>query len=217
MAGELNKHMGSSGVIVTKECVFMQILERNSAGVFQISAEAKLLDERKIFIEGELNDESASLFFKQMLLLNKKDQESLITIIIDSPGGVVQAGLVMLDIMLGSKAPVRTVCVNRAYSMAAVLFACGAEERWILPQGRIMLHQPLIGGQIEGNSSTILSLADTLVATKEKVNTILSKRTGKTLEEIEEATSYDHYFSAQEALAYNLADRICAFYEIVEG
>lgn len=165
------------------------ILLKSSSGVQTVSIESKLMsDHRSLFITGEINADSAMDFFKQVMLLNLEND----------------------------KEPIYTFCTGCAYSMGAVLFACG-KERFMLPHSKLMLHEPLLGGKIGGNASSIKSISESLMETKGMMNKLLAFHTGKTEAEMDELTSYDHYFSAQEAVKIGLADGIMNFMEMMEG
>lgn len=192
------------------------VLLRSSSGIQAVAIESKLMGDRRLFITGEINAESAMDFFKQIMLLNQEDDKSPILVFINSPGGEIDNGLLIYDAIVGSKAPVYTFCSGCAYSMGAVLFACG-KKRFLLPHSKLMLHQPLLGGRIGGNASSIKSISDSLLETKTMMNKLLAFHTGKTEEEMDEMTSYDHYFSAEEAVAMGLADGIRSFKEMMEG
>lgn len=192
----------------------MNVLIRTSNGITQVPMEAKHLSKRLITIRGEITDEIAIDFVNKMLELNMESTTEWITVMINSPGGEINSGLVMYDSIVGSKAPVRVVCIGKAYSMGAVLFAC-ANERLMLPNSELMLHQPLLGGRVSGNASSIKSISDSLLETKEKVNKLIASHTGKTVEEINQATSFDHYFSPDEAVEFRLCDRVISFAEVI--
>ncbi len=192
----------------------MNILIRSSSGITQVPVETKLLSERRIFIEGEITANTAMEFVKQMLYLNIESEET-ITVFINSPGGEINSGLLMYDAIVGSKAPVRTICMGKAYSMGAVLFTC-AKERFMLPNSELMLHQPLLGGRVSGNASSIRSISDSLLETKRKLNKLIAIHTGKTEKEIDEATGFDHYYSPDEAVDFHLADKVICFSEMEE-
>lgn len=192
----------------------MNILIRSSSGITQVPVETKLLSERKIFIEGEITANTAMEFVKQLLYLNIESEET-ITVFINSPGGEINSGLLMYDAIIGSKAPVRTICMGKAYSMGAVLFTC-AKERFMLPNSELMLHQPLLGGRVSGNASSIRSISDSLLETKRKLNKLIAIHTGKTEKEIDEATGFDHYYSPDEAVDFHLADKVICFSEMEE-
>lgn len=192
------------------------ILLKSSSGVQTVSIESKLMsDHRRLFITGKINADSAMDFFKQVMLLNLEDDKAPIFVFINSEGGEIVNGLQIYDTIVGSKAPIRTFCSGCAYSMGAVLFACG-KERYMLPHSKLMLHEPLLGGRIGGNASSIKSISESLLETKAMINRLLAFHTGKTETEIDELTSYDHYFSAQEAVEIGLADGIRSFKEMME-
>ena len=193
----------------------MNVLVRSSSGITQVPVESKLLSDRKIFIEGEITENTAIEFVKKILWLNSESEE-VITCLINSPGGEINSGLLMYDAIVGSRAPVKTVCMGKAYSMGAVLFVC-AKERLMLPNSELMLHQPLLGGRVSGNASSIRSISDSLLETKRKLNKLIALHTGKSEEEIDEATGFDNYFSPEEAIEFKLADRVIRFSELMEG
>ena len=193
------------------------VLFKSSSGVQPVSIESKLLsDHRRLFITDEITAESAMNFFKQVMLLNIEDDCKPISVFINSPGGEIDNGLLIYDTIIGSNAPIHTFCTGCAYSMGAVLFACG-RERYILPHSKLMLHEPLLGGKIGGNASSIKSISESLLETKAMINKLLAFHTGKTEAEMDELTSYDHYFSAYEAVEMGLADGIRSFKEMMEG
>ncbi|HBA64558.1 MAG TPA: ATP-dependent Clp protease proteolytic subunit [Lachnospiraceae bacterium] len=193
------------------------VLLKSSSGIQPVSIESKLMsDHRRLFITGEINADSAMDFFKQVMFLNLENDKAPISVFINSPGGEIDNGLLVYDAIVGSKAPIRTFCSGYAYSMGAVLFACG-KERYLLPHSKLMLHEPLLGGKIGGNASSIKSISESLLETKRMMNKLLAFHTGKTEAEMDELTSYDHYFSAQEAVEMGLADGIKSFEEMMEG
>lgn len=192
----------------------MNVLHKSSNGITQISMDAKHLSQRIVKIRGEITEEAAIDFTDQLLELNMESDEP-ITVLLNSPGGEVNSGLMMLDAITGSRAPIRMVCRGKAYSMGAVLFA-GAKERLMLPNSELMLHQPLLGGRVSGNASSIKSISDSLLETKSKLNKLIASFTGKTEEEIDEATGFDHYFSPEEAIAFGLCDRVISFADIID-
>lgn len=193
----------------------MNVQVKSSNGITVVPVEASLMDERILFIEEEINQESANEFVKKFLFLNKQNSDRPIYLLINSLGGEVTAGLLIYDVIQSSKVPIITFCVGRAYSMAAVLFASG-NKRYVMSHSEIMLHEPLLGNKIQGNASSIKSVSDSLMDTKRKINGILAKHTGKKEKEIEKATSYDHYFSSTEAVEFGLADEIADINMIME-
>ena len=194
----------------------MNVLIKSCNGITQVSADSRLLSQRKVFIEGEINEEAACGFVKKIMILNGEDSSKPIDVLINSPGGEINSGMLMYDVIQASKAPIRMFCLGKAYSMAAVLFACGNHGRYILPHGELMIHEPLLGSRVGGNSSSIKSISDSLLETKRKMNQILAKHTGKSEEEVEKATSYDHYFSPEESVSFGLADKIADFDILME-
>ena len=195
----------------------MNVLIKSSNGITQVSADSKLLSQRKVFIEGEITPEAACKFIKKIMVLNEEDSSKPIDVLINSPGGEINSGMVMYDVIQASKAPIRMFCIGRAYSMGAVLFACGNHGRYMLPHSELMLHEPLLGNRVGGNSSSIKSISESLLETKRKMNQILSKHTRKSEEEVEKATSYDHYYSPEESKDFGLCDQIVDFNMIMEG
>ena len=189
-------------------------LIKTNSGITQVSLEAKFFSKRCININGEITDELAVDFTDKILELNLESDEP-ITVLINSPGGEINSGLLMYDAIVGSKAPVRMICRGKAYSMGAVLLAC-AGKRYMLPNSELMLHQPMLGGRVSGNASSIKSISDSMLETKKKINSLLAKHTGKTEEEIDKATDFDHYFSPDEAIAFNLCDEIIEFSKVIE-
>ena len=194
----------------------MNVLIKSSNGITQVSADSRLLSQRKVFIEGEITEETACEFVKKIMILNGEDSSAPIDILINSPGGEINSGMLMYDVIQASKAPIRMFCLGKAYSMAAVLFACGNHGRYMLPHGELMIHEPLLGSHVCGNSSSIKSISDILLNTKRKLNQILAKHTGKSEEEVEKATGFDHYFSPEESVSFGLADEIVDFDILME-
>ena len=195
----------------------MNILVKSSNGITQVSADSKLLSQRKVFVEGEINAETACEFVKKILLLNAEDSNKPIDVLINSPGGCINSGMLMYDVIQASKAPIRTYCIGRAYSMGATLLACGNHGRFILPHGEVMIHEPLLGNRVGGNSSSIKSISESLLETKRKMNPILAKHTGQSEQAVEEATSFAHYFDPEESLKFGLVDEIVDFGKLMEG
>ena len=195
----------------------MNVLVKSSNGITLVPVDSKLMANRKIFIEGEIDAEKACEFVKEVILLNAEDLQKPIDVLINSPGGEINSGMLMYDVIQASKAPIRMFCIGRAYSMGAVLFACGNHGRYILPHGELMIHEPLLGNRVGGNSSSIKSISDSLLETKRKMNQILAKHTGKSEEDVEKATGFDHYFSPEESVEFGLCDQIVGFDKIMEG
>ena len=193
----------------------MHVQVKSSNGITLVPLDSRLMAERKVFIEGEINADKACEFVKQIILLNAEDPQQPIDVLINSPGGEINSGMLMYDVIQASKAPIRMYCIGKAYSMGAVLFACGNHGRYMLPHGELMIHEPLLGSRVGGNSSSIKSISDSLLETKRKMNRILAKHTGKSEEEVEEAIGFDHYFSPEESIAFGLCDQIVGFDKIM--
>lgn len=194
----------------------MNVQVKTSGGITLIPIETRLLAERQIFIEGEINHESACEFVKKLMLLVREAPEKPVDVMINSGGGEVTAGFLIYDVIQSCSTPVRMFCMGSAYSMAAVIFASGLHGRYMFPNSELMLHEPLLGNRVGGNASSIRSISESLLETRGKINRIISKHTGKTEKEVEEATAFDHYFSAEESIAFGLADEIIGFEKIME-
>ena len=194
----------------------MNVQVKSSNGITLVPIDSKLMANRKIFIEGEINTASACEFTKEVILLNAEDSQKTIDVLISSQGGEIKAGMLMYDVIQASKAPIRMICVDRAYSMAAVLFASGRHGRYMLPHGELMIHEPLLGNRVGGNSSSIKSISDSLLEKKREINQILAKHTGKTEEEVEKATGFDHYLNPEESIEFGMCDQVIEFDKILE-
>jgi ATP-dependent Clp protease protease subunit len=195
----------------------MNIEVKSSNGISLIPTKSVLFESRKVFIDDEINDETAMEFIKQIMILTERDRKAPIDVLINSPGGVIISGMAMYDCIQASKTPIRMFCVGSAASMAATIFCCGKNGRYMLPHSELMIHEPLLGGSISGNASSIHSRSEQLMETKRRMNQILAKHTGRTIEEIEEATSYDHYMTPEECIEFGFADKIVDFGMIIGG
>ncbi|MBR2337708.1 MAG: ATP-dependent Clp endopeptidase proteolytic subunit ClpP [Clostridia bacterium] len=183
------------------------VIDQTDRGERSYDIYSKLLEERIVFITGEINDALANTVVAQLLYLEAKAPQKDITIYINSPGGSVSAGLAIYDTMNYISCDVVTICIGMAASMGAFLLSSGTKgKRYSLPSSEIMIHQPLGGAQ--GQASDIKIQAEHILKTKKKLNTILSANTGRSFEEIERATDRDNYLSADEALVYGLIDKI---------
>ncbi len=183
------------------------VVEQTNRGERAYDIYSRLLNDRIIFLSDEVNDVTASLVIAQLLFLEAQDPDKDICLYINSPGGSVSAGLAIYDTMNFIKCDVSTICVGMAASMGAFLLSAGAKgKRLALPNSEIMIHQPL--GGMKGQASDIKIHADHIIATREKLNAILAKNTGKPIEEIERDTDRDNFLSAQAALEYGLIDRV---------
>ena len=185
------------------------VIEQTSRGERSYDIYSRLLKERIIFLGEEVNETTASLVVAQLLFLESEDPGKDINLYINSPGGSVTAGLAIFDTMNYIKCDVSTICIGMAASMGAFLLAGGAKgKRFALPTSEIMIHQPL--GGAKGQATEIEIVAKHILRTREKLNSILSERTGQPLEVIERDTERDNYMSAEEAKAYGLLDEIMA-------
>ena len=183
------------------------VVEQTDRGERSYDIYSRLLDDRIVFLTGEINDEKADLIIAQLIFLEAKDPTKPISMYINSPGGSVSAGLAIYDTMNYIKSEVCTVCVGMAASMGAFLLSSGAKgKRYALPNSEIMIHQPLGGAQ--GQASDIKIVADHILKTRDKLNAILAANTGKDIEKIAADTDRDNYMSAEEALEYGLVDKI---------
>ncbi len=183
------------------------VVDQTSSGERSYDIFSRLLEDRIIFLTGEITTELANTIIAQLLFLEGKDSEKDIMLYINSPGGIVDAGLAILDTINYIKCNVSTICVGMSASMSAVLLACGTKgKRYALPNSRIMIHQPLGGAQ--GQASDIKIQAEEILKMRDKLNKILAEKTGKTLAQIEKDTNRDYYMSANEALSYGLIDKV---------
>jgi len=185
------------------------VIEQSDRGERAYDIYSRLLKDRIIFIGTAIDDIVANVVIAQMLFLQMEDRERDINIYINSPGGVVTAGMAIYDTMQFIKPKVCTYCVGQAASMGAVLLAAGAKgKRYALPNARVMIHQPW--GGVQGQASDISIQAKEILKTRDKINEILAKHTGKPLDKIQKDTDRDYFMSSQEALEYGIVDEIFA-------
>lgn len=189
----------------------MYIEAKDSNGTTLIPVETHLLAGRKVFISGEIDMETAKGFSQQIMYLNMEDGEKPIDVFINTPGGGIVAGMMIYDVIQSSRAPVRLFCTGMAYSMGAVLLACGKHGRYILPNSEVMIHEVLLSSGVRGSATSIRSVSDNLLKARDKMNRILSKHTGRSIEEIEKATVFDHYMTPEEAVEFGICDKIVDF------
>lgn len=183
------------------------VVDQTGASERSYDIYSRLLEDRIIFLTGEINDATANVVIAQLIYLEGKNPDKDIFLYINSPGGSVSAGIAIFDTMNYIKCDVSTICVGLAASMGAFLLSSGTKgKRFALPNSEIMIHQPLGGAQ--GQASDIEIQAKHMKKTKGMLNRILSENTGKTLEEIEKDTDRDNYMSADEAKKYGLIDNI---------
>ena len=183
------------------------VVEQTSKGERSYDIYSRLLKDRIIFLDGEIDDAAASLVVAQLLFLESEDPDKDINIYINSPGGVITAGMAIYDTMNYIKPDVCTICVGMAASMAAFLLSSGAKgKRYVLPNAEVMIHQPL--GGTKGQAEDIKIAAEHIVKIRERLNRILAANTGQTLKKIAQDTDRDNYLDAQQAVEYGLADKI---------
>ena len=192
-----------------KDSLVPYVIEQTGRGERSYDIFSRLLKDRIIFLSEDVNPTTASLVIAQMLFLESEDPDKEISFYINSPGGSITDGMAIVDTMNYIKCPVSTICVGLAASMGSVLLTCGAKgRRFATPNSEILIHQPLISGGLAGQTTEIKIHADHMVKTREKLNKLLSEKTGQSLEQIEKDTERDHYMTAQEALEYGLIDEI---------
>jgi ATP-dependent Clp protease protease subunit len=185
------------------------VIEQTGRGERAYDIYSRLLKERIIFLGTEINDDVSNLIIAQLLFLQSEDAEKDISMYINSPGGVVTAGMAIYDTMQFLKCPITTYCVGQAASMAAVLLGAGTKgKRFALPNARIMIHQPLGGSQ--GQATDIEIQTKEILRMKKRLNEILADHTGKPIKTIEKDTDRDFFMSAAEAVAYGLVDEVVA-------
>ena len=187
--------------------VIPMVVEQTSRGERSYDIYSRLLKERVIFLNGEVEDHMANLIVAQLLFLESEDPKKDINIYINSPGGSVTAGMAIYDTMQFIKPDVRTLCIGQACSMGAFLLAGGASgKRAALPNARVMIHQPL--GGFRGQASDIQIHAQEILKIKQTLNERLAFHTGQSIERIEKDTDRDNFMSAEEAKAYGLVDDV---------
>jgi ATP-dependent Clp protease protease subunit len=192
-----------------KDSLVPYVIEQTGRGERSYDIFSRLLKDRIIFLSEDVNQVTASLVVAQMLFLESEDPDKEISFYINSPGGSITDGMAIVDTMNYIKCPVSTICIGMAASMGSVLLACGTKgKRYATPNSEILIHQPLISGGLAGQTTEIKIHADHMVKTREKLNKILSEKTGQTLEQIEKDTERDNYMTAEEALKYGLIDEI---------
>ena len=184
------------------------IVREGSKGFTEIGLESYHLMNRKIFLTGTVTRDMAVEFVSRLMALEAESQEP-VWVYLDTPGGEVGAGLTIYDALRLSHVDVNIVCIGRAYSCGAIILSSAKKgHRFLYPNAEVMIHEPLMNG-LGGSASNIKSTAETILKIREKLNRILAANTGKTLEEMDRETAYDHYFDATEAVEFGLADYIC--------
>ena len=183
------------------------VVEQTGQGERTYDIYSRLLIDRIIFIDEEITEHTASIVVAELLFLEAQDPDKDINIYINSPGGVVTAGLAIYDTMRFIKPDINTICIGQAASMAAVLLSAGTKgKRYALPNAEIMIHQPL--GGFQGQASDIKITADHILELKDRLNRILAANTGQDLSVIERDTDRDNYMTSADAAAYGLVDKV---------
>lgn len=184
-----------------------QYVNERASGNETVELQTKHFTERRLFLTGEVDQDMAINFLSEFKHLAESDEP--VDIYINSPGGSVNAGLVIYDLIQAAPFEVNLYCIGTAASMAALILAGGKKgHRFILPHSEVMIHEPLMTGGAGGSATTIKKRADSILEIRAITNGILAKHTGKTLEEIDEATSFDNYMNAEEAIEFGLCDEI---------
>ena len=185
------------------------VIEQSSRGERAYDIYSRLLKDRIIFLGTAMNDEVANLIIAQLLFLESEDPDKDINFYVNSPGGLVTAGLAVYDTMQYIKPDITTVCIGQAASMGAVLLAAGTHgKRYSLPNSRILIHQPM--GGFQGQASDIEIQAKEILRMKDRLNQILVEHTGKKIEDIKKDTNRDFFMSGEEARAYGIVDHVIA-------
>jgi len=185
------------------------VVEKTGRGERAYDIYSRLLKDRIIFLGGQVDDESANLVIAQMLFLSNEDAKSDINFYINSPGGAVTAGLAVYDTMRFLRCQVATYCIGQAASMGAILFTAGAKgKRFMLNNSRILLHQPLINGVLEGPATDLDIQAKEIIRIRGRIYEILAHHTGKSVEQITADCDRNRWLEAKEAVEYGLADEI---------
>lgn len=193
--------------MITRNELVPMVVEQTNRGERSYDLYSRMLEDRIVFLNGEVNDVSANIVIAQLIYLEAKDPDKDISLYINSPGGSVSAGMGIYDTMNFIKPDVSTICVGMAASMGAFLLAAGAKGKRIsLPNSEIMIHQPLGGAQ--GQATDIVIQAEHINKIKAKMTAILAANSKMPLEQVQKDVERDHYMSAQEALEYGLIDKI---------
>lgn len=185
------------------------VIEQSGRGERAYDIYSRLLKERVVFLVGPVNDMTANLVVAQLLFLESENPDKDIYLYINSPGGSITSGMGIYDTMRFIKPDVSTLCVGQAASMGAFLLSAGAKgKRYVLPNSRVMIHQPL--GGFQGQASDIEIHAKEILYLKSRLNSLLAEHTGQSIETIERDTERDNFMSAEAAVAYGLADKVLA-------
>ena len=183
------------------------ILHETCEGIQRFDVRDQMLADRQIELAGPIDASSVACAARCLLHLQKCDPQAPVTLFINSPGGEVQSGLGLYDVMRAISCPVHTVCIGTAASMAALLFVAG-DRRDMLPHSRVMIHDPLIGGGLGGSALSVKARADDLMRIRDITAAVIAEHTGMTLDQVFQLTAQDTYFEAEAAVEAGLADRV---------
>ena len=191
----------------TRNQLIPQVIEETGRGERAYDIYSRLLKDRIIFLGGDIEDYRANLVIAQLLFLQNENADTDISLYINSPGGIITSGMAVYDTMQFVGCDVRTYCIGQAASMAAVLLAAGTKgKRYVLPNSRMLIHQPMGGAR--GSATDIGIQAEEILRMRERLNEILADHTGQPLEQIEKDVDRDRFMSAEQAVEYGLADEI---------
>ena len=208
--------METSSAIIQQCGLPSHVLMETAGGLSPVSIETAEFEQRRLYINGEINDELAHRFIMSLHIAAQRGQN--LELYINSPGGSVSAGLAMLDEIQAYPFGIDIYCYGLCASMAAVLLAGGRKgHRFIMPHSKVMIHEPLIAGGLGGSATSIQRTAESIMQTKKVINEMLSQFTGRIVEEIDCATAFDNFFTAQEAIDFGLCDAIATGFERYGG
>ena len=191
----------------TRNQLIPQVIEETGRGERAYDIYSRLLKDRIVFLGGDIEDYRANLIIAQLLFLQNENAEADISIYINSPGGIITSGMAVYDTMQFVGCNVRTYCIGQASSMAAVLLAAGTKgKRYVLPNSRVLIHQPMGGAR--GSATDIGIQAEEILRMRQRLNEILADHTGQTVEQIAQDVDRDRFMSAEQAVEYGLADEI---------
>ena len=187
-----------------------QVILQHYQGFTEVSMDSWQLQKRNVFLRGEINQQAANELISQLIYLKEEDNDRDINLFIDSQGGGVKEGLSVIDAIKMSHLPVNIIVIGEAASMAAVILACGEKgRRYIFPHSRVMIHEPLISGNMYKSASSLQDISKSLLKIKTMINELLASSTGKSLDEINEmVTEHDYWMDAQEAIEFGICDSI---------
>lgn len=192
------------------------VIDRTSSGTVLLPAESVLQEKRVIMLNREISSDTVNRLIQQLLVLSHKSDVPIV-LVLATPGGEIQAGLALIDVINAIPCPVYTVALGMAASMGAIILAAGEQgHRIISRHSRVMIHEPLLVNGVSGSCSTVMATAQAILERKSLIDNLLVTYTGKSIEEIQVATSFDHYMSADDAVEFGIVDKICDGKELME-